>query len=79
MTKTEKIFKDNLVRLREEKGISKYAVAKETDIDVSYYNKLENQQKETLPRYAILEKIAHFYDIKVYVLFKEVKKKPPIQ
>lgn len=71
MTETEKIFKRNLISLREGRGLSKYAAANFMKIGMTYYRGLEDMSKHKSPSYELLEKIARFYEIEVYELFKE--------
>lgn len=71
MTETEKIFKENVKRLREESGQSKYKICKEAQIDYSQYSRFENPNKESQPGFETMEKIAHFHEIPVYELLKK--------
>jgi len=69
LTNTEKKLKNNLICLREKKGYTKYHVAKQCDINYSYYHKLEKINEKISPGFETLEKIAKFYGIEVYELF----------
>lgn len=74
--KTELLLKSNLRLLREGHGFTAYALCKDMaekgfDIQLSYYYKLENPQIHLQPRLEKLEKIATYYNIEVYELFKE--------
>lgn len=70
MTNTEIKFKKNLKSLRESSGLSGYKTAQNMNIDRGYYYKLESLNKSQSPTYEMLEKIAEYYKIEVYELFK---------
>jgi transcriptional regulator with XRE-family HTH domain len=71
MTNTEIRFKQNLIKLREKHGYTKYRVAKECKINYGYYSKLENPNENISPKFDVLEGIADFYCINVSDLFIE--------
>lgn len=73
MTETEKIFKQNLIYLREKHQISGYRVAKETGINSTYYYRLESFEKKQSLNYDVVERLAKFYDIEPYELFKKME------
>lgn len=70
LTDTERKFKNKLIELREKHGYSTYYVAKETGMNYSYYHKLENMNKNTCPKFETMEKLASFYKIELWELFK---------
>jgi len=72
MTETEKILKKNLILLREGKGLTRYQLAKEMQVNRTYYYKMERMDISQSPTYNMLEKIANFYNIEVYELFKKI-------
>lgn len=73
MTRTEKIFKKNIIRLRESRGLTRYKVASLLNMNRPYYYNMENMEKKQSPTYETLEKIAVFYKVEVYELFMEEK------
>lgn len=73
MTKTEIIFKNNLIFLRTQREISAYRVATDLKIDKGYYYRLENMNKSQSPTYELLEKLADYYGLEVYELFKNMQ------
>ena len=73
ITKTELQMKQNLKQLRETAGLSKKKLASLIDIDLSYYNRLENPERCVVPRFTTLEKICDFYKIPVSVLFTKIE------
>lgn len=70
LTKTELTFKQNLRNLRTASNKSAYAIAQELGIDKSYYYRLENDAIHMHPSYDTLEKIANYYKVPTYYLFK---------
>lgn len=70
MTETELTLKRNLKQLRELYGFSKRKFASAIGIDLSYYNRLENPERNVVPRFTTLEKICNFYQIPVSRLFE---------
>lgn len=69
MTNTEITLKKNLKRLREEKKLSGYMVAKKTGINATYYYRMEDLSKHQRPGFEILEKLAELYEVNVSDLF----------
>lgn len=69
MTKTEKILKENLIRLRENRGLTPYRVAKANQINMSYYYGMEDPVKSRRINYEYLESLAAFYNVSVADLF----------
>lgn len=69
---TEKIFKENLKRLRKSRPgcINKTQAAKEIGISQAYYNKLESNTTHKQPSFEVMEKIAAYYNIEVHELIK---------
>jgi len=64
----EKIsFMNKLKEIRKTLGVSRNVFAREVEIDVTHYMKVE--EGETLPDYLFLKKIIHKYRISPYFLF----------
>jgi len=75
ITTTEKIFKENIKRLRKSKPgcINKTQAAKEIGISQAYYNKLESTTTHKQPSFEVMEKIASYYNIEAHELIKLYK------
>ena len=58
MTKTETIFKKNLIGLRQKRNITPYRVAKDTGISLPYYYRTENPAITQRPDFLYLERLA---------------------
>jgi len=71
ITATEKIFKANLKQLRELHGYSKYSIAKMLGVSYSYYHNIENEEKNVMPNFEVMEKIAELYKLDVSDLYEE--------
>ncbi len=69
ITKTEIILKNNLIRLRNDAHLSKYAVSNATGIDYAYYHRLEDTAVSTLLNFKKLELLADFYQKEVFEFF----------
>lgn len=67
--KTERIFKENIVRLRLSSRLSKYRVCKKTGIHYSYYCRLEDMHIPVSPTMHTMEILAGFYGLEVPELF----------
>lgn len=73
LCKTEVIFKNNLKRLREEKGISRYAAAAELHMDRKYYYSLESQERHINPGFEKMELLADYYGVSAADLLKDIE------
>lgn len=71
ITKTELIFKKNIIKYRTQKNVTPYAVAKSLNIDTSNYYRLENPEHHSRVSFPLMEKLAAFYGIPVSQLFQE--------
>jgi len=69
MTSTEINFKNNLVKLRQQSGLSKYKICKDIGLSYGSYSRLEDYRKETVPSFATMEKLAAYYGVTVSSLF----------
>lgn len=69
--RSEIIFKQNLLRLRESQNPSANLkdTAERLNISVAYYHALEDCNRHTNPSFKILEQIANYYHIAVWELF----------
>ncbi|PED78954.1 helix-turn-helix transcriptional regulator [Bacillus toyonensis] len=56
-----------LIKLRENKGLKQFEVAKTLDISSNYYCEIENGKKN--PRWNIAMRIAEFFDVSVENFF----------
>ncbi|PFJ07792.1 transcriptional regulator [Bacillus cereus] len=56
-----------LIKLREDKGLKQFEIAKTLDISSNYYCEIENGKKN--PRWNIAMRIAEFFDISVENFF----------
>lgn len=65
MTKTETIFKKNLIGLRQKRNITPYRVAKDTGISLPYYYRTENPDISQRPDFSYLERLAEYYQLSV--------------
>lgn len=65
MTKTETIFKKNLIGLRQKRNITPYHVAKDTGISLPYYYRTENPDISQRPDFLYLEQLAEYYQLSV--------------
>lgn len=70
ISKTELLLKENLKRIREQRNLTPYALSKQIGIDSSQYYRLENKEYHNRLNFEILERIAAFYQIEFYELFK---------
>lgn len=61
-------FAHNIIRLRKENKFSIYKVAKDTGIGYSFLREME--LKEKAPSLETVDKIADYYGVEVYELFK---------
>lgn len=71
LCRTELIFKENLKRVREQKGVSRYAAAADLTLDRKYYYSLENPTKHMNPSFEKLEQLATYYNVTVSDLLKD--------
>lgn len=71
ISQTEKIFKKNLIILREKKGVSIYRAALDSKIDKAYYYRLEDRKRHIEPKFETLEKLSLYFNIPVYKLFMD--------
>lgn len=67
--KTERIFKENLVKLRLANKLSKYRISQKTGIHYSYYCRLEDMDIPVSPTLQTMEILAVFYGLEVSDLF----------
>lgn len=74
MTQTEITFKKNIKELRKSLPgcINHTKAAEKIGISQRYYSHLENINEHKQVSYAVMEKIATAYEVKVSDLFKEI-------
>lgn len=70
ISKSELLLKENLKRIREQRNLTPYAFAKQAGIDTAQYYRLENKEYHNRLNFEMLEKIAAYYQIEFYELFK---------
>ena len=69
---SEKLFKENLYRLRCIHKYTKKQVAEGIGIAQSYYGYLENLDRHHQATFSLIDKLCDFYDITPDKLFKQV-------